>query len=113
MQLLSFDWTAILVGSVLTEALVEIISSVMPNTVPAVYKKILAAICGIAYAVSFGVSFITVSEGGMFRYMLGAVMAGLFMSRSSDWIHAVINSLVKIKDLVYNKVQEQQNALDK
>lgn len=72
--------------SVITEAVVEVIKTVIPVTLTDNGKKMLSVVISIALAATFNVSL--VSSSGL-TYFIGILLAGLVSSRGSNYIHSL------------------------
>jgi hypothetical protein len=76
-----------LVGvAVMTEAVVEIIKTVVPATLTDNGKKILALVVSIILAFTFNVSLVSTSGP---TYFVGILLAGLVASRGSNYVHSL------------------------
>lgn len=82
--------------SVLTEAVVEIIKSVVPKQMTENAKRIMALIVSIIIALVLNVSILT----GGWTFYVGVILAGMISSRGSNYIHslsAILEVYAKVK----------------
>lgn len=72
--------------SVLTEATVEVIKTIVPVTLTENGKKILAVVTSVILAATFNVSLV---ESSGLTYFVGILLAGLVSSRGSNYLHSL------------------------
>ena len=96
---------AMLFGAVIIEALLEIIGDFLPGKYSVAGARALGALIGIAIAFAFNISIVP-PDGGSFTALsfTGTVIAGLVMSRGSEYIHAFSKSIINLPYLITARV---------
>lgn len=102
------DITALLIGTIFVEALLEIILDCLTNKSSIKNIRLIGAVLGIVIAILLDINI--VRDAKMYQQIIGTVITGLIMSRSSEWIHSLIKALLNVKNLISDKNSSSSNV---
>lgn len=91
---LTIPTEALLTVCILTEAIIQVVKTSSPRELSATGINIISMVVGILLCLVMEISIFTGSTAVVY---LGSVLAGLVVSRGSNFVHSTIDALMEVK----------------